>query len=185
VFIVESRRRSHETIERLHPRAIILDVTSHALDPWVKFSPFYPHGDIPVPFSNGVTSMSVEGIWQGLKVFEREDVDVSKFAIRSMKGIKRSIRRCGPILGHRRGVAGSDILDYLTARRLIYLPSYLWILENRLQAEVIVLRAEGNKRDVVLLDYETNAEILDVRKPLSHAALVARYLEGHWPGIAR
>ena len=31
-------------------------------------SPFYPHGGIPIPFSGSVTSQSVEGIWQGLKV---------------------------------------------------------------------------------------------------------------------
>ena len=34
---------------------------------------------------------------------------------------------------------------------------------------------------VVLLDYETNADIENLAKPLSHAALVARYLEGTWP----
>ena len=48
----------------------ILDLTSKAAEPWVRFSPFYPHGDIPVPFSAGRTAQSVEGIWQGLKVFE-------------------------------------------------------------------------------------------------------------------
>ena len=53
-----------------HPDAIIADVTSHAKDSLIKLSPFYPHGGIPVPFSNGVTATCVEAIWQGLKVFE-------------------------------------------------------------------------------------------------------------------
>ena len=40
-----------------------------------KLSPFYPHGGIPVPFSEGVTATCVEAVWQGLKVFESaEDV---------------------------------------------------------------------------------------------------------------
>ena len=36
-------------------------------------------------------------------------------------------------------------------------------------------------RALVLLDYETNADVEDLSAPLSHAALVARYLEGAWP----
>ena len=56
----------------------------------VRFSPFFPHGSIPVPFSPGVTGQSVEGIWQGLKVFESEDIDLQKFEITNMKSIKRS-----------------------------------------------------------------------------------------------
>jgi hypothetical protein len=44
--------------------------------PWVRFSPFYPHGDILVPLWLGLTAASVEGIWQGLKVFERADVEL-------------------------------------------------------------------------------------------------------------
>ncbi|MGN0088780.1 MAG: DUF6939 family protein [Candidatus Limimorpha sp.] len=44
------------------------DVTSQARDGLVRLSPFYPHGGIPVPFSEGYTAACVEGIWQGLKV---------------------------------------------------------------------------------------------------------------------
>jgi hypothetical protein len=36
-------------------------------------------------------------------------------------------------------------------------------------------------RTVVLLDYETNSDIEDLTKPLSHASLVKRHLEGTWP----
>jgi len=45
------------------------------MEPWIKFSPFYPHGGIPVPFAPGYFSETVEGIWQGLKVFEKADGD--------------------------------------------------------------------------------------------------------------
>ena len=44
-------------------------------------SPFYPHGDIPVPFSQGYTAACVEAVWQGLKVFEDEDVDKPPYLI--------------------------------------------------------------------------------------------------------
>ena len=44
-----------------------------------KLSPFYPHGGIPVPFSESVTAMCVEAVWQGLKVFENCGIDTELF----------------------------------------------------------------------------------------------------------
>lgn len=67
---IASKRKKIESILKKHPNAIIADVTSQAKDGLVRLSPFYPHGGIPVPFSEGYTATCVEGIWQGLKVFE-------------------------------------------------------------------------------------------------------------------
>jgi hypothetical protein len=176
---VDSRRRALATLHARHPGATILDVTSRGPEPWVKFSPFYPHGDIPVPFSPGVASQSVEGIWQALKVFEGADIDLSKLHITSMRGIKRTSRAHGRVVGHRRGVDGSALLSYADARRQIYLPAYRWMLENKTAELVKALRElPGN---VVLLDYTVNDDVDDVSRPLSHAALVQRFVEGRWP----
>lgn len=90
--------------------AIIADVTSQATDGLIKLSPFYPHGGIPVPFSEGYTATCVEAIWQGLKVFESADVDVSLFGNDTMKNLKRTVRRYGKPLGHRKGVHGTELL---------------------------------------------------------------------------
>ncbi|MFD0853545.1 DUF6939 family protein [Actinomadura adrarensis] len=98
---VANRRRSRASVESAHPGALILDVTSRAAEPWVRLSPFYPHGGIPVPFSPGVTGQSVEGIWQALKVFDGEDVDASKLEITAMRGLKRTVRKHGAVRGHR------------------------------------------------------------------------------------
>jgi hypothetical protein len=54
----------------------VIDVTSKSKS---RFSPFYPHGMIPIPAMEGKTSASVEGIWQGLKLFPDKDIDLSKF----------------------------------------------------------------------------------------------------------
>ena len=54
---------------------------------------------------------SVEGIWQGLKVFQNMDVDVSKFQISNMRNLKRTTKKYGKIIGHRKGVHGAEILD--------------------------------------------------------------------------
>ena len=76
---VASRRLQPKTIAKRYGLAArALDLTSRGEAPWVRFSPFFPLGGIPVPFSPGVESQSVEGIWQGLKVFESCDVDASK-----------------------------------------------------------------------------------------------------------
>lgn len=181
MLVVHSHRTSLEKIIKQYTDAIILDVTSHGFEPWIRFSPFYPHSDIPVPFSPGWVSMSVEGIWQGLKVFEQTDVDSSKFAITTMKGLKRSTRKFGTILGHRKGMTGDQLLAYLEARATIYLPSYRWVLEHRLQDLIAHLQELEREKIVVLLDYETNSDIYEVKRPLSHAGLMKLYLEGNWP----
>jgi hypothetical protein len=181
---IASRRVSPEKLyeyERYGPDAAIYDVTSRGPEPWVRFSPFYPHGGIPVPFSPGVVSMSVEGIWQGLKVFERADVDISRFTVTTMRGLKRSARAYGRVLGHRAGIAGERLLPYVEARHLIYLPSYRWVLEHRVADLVEELKRVAESQPVVLLDYATNCDVDDTRHPLSHACLVARAVEGTWP----
>ena len=171
---VASRRKKPATIQKeFGEDCVIIDVTSKAEQPWVKFSPFYPHGDIPVPFTDGVTAASVEGIWQGLKVFESADVCEKVLQNDKMKGIKRTVRRFGKVRGHRKGLHGQELLPYLEARKAIYLPSYQWVLDNKMGDELQQLRdliVEG--KTVVLLDYETNCDIEDTRKPLSHAGLV-------------
>lgn len=180
---VESRRKKTETIQRAHPGARIIDVTSKAEEPWVRFSPFYPHGDIPVPLSHGAHAQSVEGIWQGLKVFETEGIDVAKFNVTSMKGIKRSVRTRGRVLGHRAGIESELLMDYLKARLHIYLPTYQFVLENRLADEMQQLREILKDSPLVLLDYETNSDIRDLRKPLSHASLIRAALLDEWPAL--
>ncbi|MBT2558124.1 hypothetical protein J7E24_10035 [Hymenobacter sp. ISL-91] len=180
---VESKRKSLVTIQKLYPGAFIVDVTSKGDEPWVMVSPFYPHGGIPVPFSEGVFAVSVEGVWQGLKVFEDEDVDFSKFENDTMKNLKRTVRKFGKPLGHRRGVNGIELLDYGTARRSIYLKTYGWMLENKAAHVIANLVAQAEQTEVVLLDYDTNGDIDNLKTPLSHAALVKRFIEKKHPHI--
>jgi hypothetical protein len=181
--IVESRRKKAETLEKLWPGALIADVTSKGPEPWVRFSPFYPHGGIPIPNTPGQTAQSVEGLWQGLKVFEKEGIDPKKWSITTMKGIKRSGTSRGAVRGHRFGVGSDVLLGYRDARYQIYLPAYKHALETHLAAELAKLREAMESGPVVLLDYETNQNVDDLTSPLSHAALVKCFLEGIWPQI--
>lgn len=181
MIVIESKRKKLDTLLKKYPNAIIADVTSHAKDSLVKLSPFFPHGGIPVPFSDNMTAECVEAIWQGLKVFESADVDVSMFQNGTMKNIKRTVRKFGKPLGHRKGVNGTELLGYIEARKLIYIPTYKWVLENKVQNIIERLREASQTKDIVLLDYNTNCDVDDPKKPLSHAFLVKAYVEGIYP----
>lgn len=181
MIVIESKRRKRENILKKYPDAVIADVTSQATDGLVRLSPFYPHGDIPVPFSEGYTAMCVEAIWQGLKVFETMDVDVNMFANDTMKNIKRTVRRFGKPLGHRKGVKGTELLGYIEARKQIYLPAYKWVLENKVANIIERLREASKTKTIVLLDYTTNCDIDNPKTPLSHAFLIKAYAEGLYP----
>lgn len=184
MIYIENKKKSPKTLAKLYPIAEIVDVTSKGDFPFVKLSPFYPHGNIPVPFSRNYFAKSVEGIWQGLKVFELEDIDPSKFEIQDMKGIKRTVRKFGKPLGHRNGINGQELLDYLTARKQIYLPAYAWVLQNVTTREIDLLVEIARRTDLILLDYETNCDIENIRKPLSHAGLIKKFIEKKYPEIA-
>lgn len=181
MIVIESKRRKRENILKKYPDAVIADVTSQATDGLVRLSPFYPHGGIPVPFSEGYTAMCVEGIWQGLKVFESADVDVNMFTNGTMKNIKRTVRRFGKPLGHRKGVNGTELLGYIEARKQIYLPAYKWVLENKVANIIERLREASKTKIIVLLDYTTNCDIDNPKTPLSHAFLIKAYAEGLYP----
>lgn len=182
MIIIESKRKKPATILKQYPDAILADVTSGAKDGLIKLSPFYPHGGIPVPFSEGYTATCVEAIWQGLKVFEHCGIDVSLFSNDTMKGLKRTVRRFGKPLGHQKGVNSSELMGYLEARKQIYIPSYRWVLEHKVAHIIDRLREASNKgKTIVLLDYDTNADVDNAKKPLSHASLIKAYVEGIYP----
>lgn len=67
------------------------------------------------------------------------------------------------------------------ARYRIYLPAYRWVLDHCLQSELHQMRQLSNTHILVLLDYEVNTDIDNCSKPLSHAALIAKYLTDQWP----
>lgn len=181
MIIIESKKKKPENILKKYPDAVLCDVTSKAKDSLIKLSPFYPHGGIPVPFSEGYMATCVEAIWQGLKVFENSDIDTNMFRNDTMKNIKRTVRKYGTPLGHRKGVSGTELLGYLEARKQIYIPAYRWVLENKVYGIIEKLRLASKTKTIVLLDYDTNSDVENLKKPLSHASLIKAYVEGIYP----
>ena len=185
MIVVANKKRKIEKIMEENPGAYILDVTSSSEQYEGKIlSPFYPHYRIPIPGdSKTVTATCVEAIWQGLKVFENEGIDLAMFRNDTMKNIKRTVRKYGKPLGHQYGVFAKELLGYDDAKRLIYIPAYKYVLENvpAVKRSLDKIRTILETRDVVLLDYNLNPDNADRTKPLSHAELIKMYIEGRYP----
>ena len=175
-MIVVSKRATKQQAKLVDAGYLLIDVTSTSKDAtYQKFSPFYPHGNIPVPGTD-LFSESVEGVWQGLKVFEKQGIDNKKFEIKTMKDVKRPANdKRGKVLGHQ---FEESILGYLESRKRIYLPTYEHVLDNCLAQELIFLKqlATENNNKLALIDYETNDDVENCKKPLSHASLVIKRL---------
>lgn len=185
MIYVANKKRKLDSIQKDYPNAIILDITSSSPHRYGQLlSPFYPHGNIPIPGdSRGMTATCVEAIWQGLKVFEGAGVDRQMFRNDTMHNIKRTVRKFGKPLGHQYGVFSKEILNYADARRYIYVPSYKYVLDNVPEVHNIVerIKKQAESSDIVLLDYNLNPDNRDITKPLSHAELVKMYIEGRYP----
>lgn len=184
MIVIENKRRKLEKIQEDYPNADILDITSASTLRYAQIlSPFYPHYNIPIPFSDGYYATCVEAIWQGLKVFQSADIDIEMFKNDTMKNLKRTVRRFGKPLGHRKGINGTELLDYFSARMQIYLPTYKWVLDNVKEVNEVVLKIKERSlsHDIVFLDYNTNIDFRDISSPLSHAGLVKLYIEGNYP----
>jgi hypothetical protein len=155
----------------------VIDVSSRAAEPYQLLSPFYPHGNLPVPGMPGETSDSFEGIWQGLKVFEGGGIDRSYFRGKGRK------RRGGKVLGHQ---CGERLLDYFEARRTIYIPGYRnMVLTTPAFAVARQLVEEAlDGTDTFLHDFEANGDP-NRRKPLAHASILCALLQENLEVVQR
>ncbi len=84
--------------------------------------------------------------------------------------------------GNRPGVQ-RQLLPYVQARQQIYLPAYTWVLQHKVQPQLQRIAQAALQQPVALLDYETNCDVNDSSRPLSHASLVAAYVREHWRSL--
>lgn len=154
-------------LAKLPPKALVHDVSSKAKLPLTKLSPFYPHGGIPVPGMPNTWADSVEGIWQGLKLFAGE-IDQAFF-------VGKGRKRRGRPEGHR---FGDRVLGYIEARRSIYLPSYEYLWRECIGRDLRALLFEPAQHGIVQYfhDFEDNGDIEDASAPLAHASVLVRLL---------
>lgn len=145
-----------------------IDVSSSAEWPYCQLSPFYAHGEIPVPGMPGRVSDSVEGIWQGLKVIR------GRIAPRYFVGSGQ--KRGGKPMGHQYGDQ-KRLLKLVEAREKVYCVAYLWMLENKVDAEIIDELVAAANRGIRLsfYDREDNGSI-HKDQPLAHAKLLSNFI---------
>ena len=98
-----------------------------------------------------------------------------------MSNLKRTVKSFGKPLGHRYGTNDTLILGYIEARIKIFIPAYIWVLNNKLQLLVEELKTLSSQKDLILLDFEVNDDIINPLKPLSHAYILKCYIENNLP----
>lgn len=178
MIIIEEKQKSFNSLQTKFPYSIIIDVSSKTKSVFAQLSPKYLHDGIPVPNSGWLTANSVEGIWQGLKVFEKEDIDKRYFEYDSINNQKRTTLDCGKMLGHRYGTNGVEILNHADAERRLFIPTYRWVLDYKLQDVISYLRNINNSKTIVLFDSGFNGELGNCVDHISHAYLLKAYVEG-------
>jgi hypothetical protein len=150
--------------------------------PYIKLSPSYPVSMVPVPFELGGGALrhseTVEGMWQGLKLVNGE-TDLGKFEMTNAWNLKRKGGASGRpsfYFGEGRGA-----LAYAAARREIYVPAYLSVLENQARDCVEQLRAAARVHKIALVDhYKHDMHDLDeaTHGAFSHACVLRKHLLG-------
>lgn len=147
--------------------AMLIDVSSYADDPYCQFSPFFVHGEIPIPGKQNQISDTVEGIWQGLKVIRK------KIAPRYFHGAGK--KRGGKPSGHQ---YGNKLLSIVEARYKIYKVAYEWVLKNRIDQSIYEEIKHNADQGIqqYFYDVEDNGDINNPNSPLSHASLLVQFL---------
>jgi hypothetical protein len=148
---------------------------------FATMNPFHwePSWRIPVPGQPGRYACSLESIWQGLKVHEG-DVDFAMFAARPYKRPPDHARGAGYDYSATRFRLVGDDVDVVTARLLIYLPAYLYLMD-RLVPDDVIAEVHGALTagvDVLFYDWDDNFDICDPRSSFSHSAILAAWFDG-------
>ncbi|KUM02695.1 hypothetical protein KIF53_15815 [Chromobacterium subtsugae] len=147
------------------------------------FNPFqlWPDPVIPVPGQAGRLARSVESVWQGLKLVDGR-TDFEQFLAEPRKRPSDDERRRQPgyCYSDSRFIYGDRQLGLLEARFLIYLPTYLFLLD-RLAPEPVLrelrrhIAADG---PVLFYDWDANQDIADTSSSFSHSAILAAWFNG-------
>lgn len=138
-----------------------IDVTSSGRKPWNLLSPFKLG---PVSLYGGMQSLNVENAWQYAKLYERfadEDGNPTpayyKWAKQGWANPKAGRYPMGKGVKPLCSIWNGKKLDYITARKRIYLPLYAQgSLNSPVFAKLLELveQLAKNDKDLVLLDFD-------------------------------
>lgn len=165
-----------------------IDVSDSGDPPWERLSPNYQHGQIPVPGMPRMFTECVQGAMEGLKLI----------AERGRPGKINPGYFVGP--GRGRGVKDGEWMlgwsyegrrvSLPEARRLIFVPAYIWTLQNKTHGVLARLKLLGRKYaedgvDLVVYDGVSGDDLDDYETPLSAAAVLVAYANGQLAELLR
>lgn len=149
-------------VKKMWPDAIVLDVTMGG--GMEKLDPSFRMEKIRIPGFRIKKSLSISGVWEGLKIFEKKrEIDESYFNNEKKLGKNRCCKSYGKLIGIK---VGDDILDVEKGIEEVFVKKYKEVIKYRYSVIIEGLKREMKKRTIVLLDYD------EERYPVSHAELL-------------
>jgi len=153
----------------------VIDMRFNARQPYCRLNFDYQHGQIPVPGLRGMYAESVTGILEGLRLVgptgRPGKVNCGYFVGAGRPRPLKTGQWCSGYSYKGRAV------NLAEARRLLIIPSYQWVLANKVQAVVAKISKLARVRAVGLYDGYGSAD-LHVDARLSAAAVLTAYLNG-------
>ena len=154
-----------KAVRKNFPKALVFDVTIEGA--MKRLDPNFPIGNVRVPGMKK-KGLSVNGVWESLKVFKKkEEIDEKWMADERKVGKMRGCKSWGKLLGIQ---IGDDVLD-LEEGGKIFEKIYREIVEERFGRVIEGLRREAEKRNVVLLDYKEER-----LRPFNHVEILKEIL---------
>lgn len=132
------------------------------------FDPRYPHGSIPLPDVGGATkglaSDTVQGVWETLAII---DGKLDPSYLHGIPTKSRVVPGCNFSFDKRE-------IPWDEGRNYIFIPTYIYMYENRIPQELKVAFYNMTRCDIALYFYDdsSNPDPTQFRKDFSHAFLV-------------
>lgn len=148
---------------------------------WRQLCPFHVWSSaaVLVPGRPDLRSRSVEAVWQGLKLVDGQ-LALDQLGSTPHKRPPDEGRGAGYCYEDSAFMLDERRLDLLTARYLIYLPTYLHMLDTLVDVDLLACIDDWltSGRGVAFYDWDSNMDIDDPRGSFSHSALLARWFNG-------
>lgn len=189
-IVIESRKTtSDEELRQMYGEdALIAHISTDNTAHFRALHPTFPHGKIPIPGADATAehrhAASVEGLYEGMKVFSNATISYASMENTDMRNIKRyQSASKGQFQGYKEALNSNVLLNELQARQKLYLPAYKFVLDGAAHSYLEPLMdalAQGKK--VVLVDSKKQQhKISDEQHPISYALLIALYLKNEYP----
>lgn len=163
--VSEKYEENVKAARKIFPRALVFDVTMDGA--MKKMDPAYPVGKVEIP-GRMVKGLSLSGVWEGLKVFEKKmEIDEEWMNDERKLGRIRGCKSWGKFEGIM--IKGEVVKE--EEGRKIFIRIYEEMIKERFGRVLEGIKREAEKRTVVLLDYKEENE-----RPFNHVEILKEML---------